>query len=92
MIRDYQALQYTWFKKGKQRVIKTTGKHQGVKLLATLNYVTGQILWQEDISYNAEAFLTFLHYVMIAHQAGKVSCDRIRQCPYPSCQTNSTLS
>jgi hypothetical protein len=28
MIRDYQALQYTWFLKGKQRIIKTTGKHR----------------------------------------------------------------
>jgi hypothetical protein len=25
MIRDYQALQKTWFAKGKQRIIKTTG-------------------------------------------------------------------
>ena len=72
MIRDYQALQHTWFEKGKQRVIKTTGKHQGVKLLATVNYATGQILWQEDISYNAEAFLKFLHHVMEAHPEGKV--------------------
>lgn len=24
MIRDYQALQKTWFAKGKQRIIKTT--------------------------------------------------------------------
>lgn len=27
MIRDYQALQHTWFLKGKQRIIQTTGKH-----------------------------------------------------------------
>jgi hypothetical protein len=40
MIRDYQALQHTWFAKGKQRIIKTTGKHRGVKLLATLDYGT----------------------------------------------------
>lgn len=35
MITDYQALQHTWFLKGKQRIITTTGKHRGVKLLAT---------------------------------------------------------
>lgn len=37
MIRDYQAIQKTWFLKGKQRIIPTYGKHQGVKLIATLN-------------------------------------------------------
>lgn len=31
IIRDYQALQHTWFLKGKQRVIQTRGKHRGVK-------------------------------------------------------------
>lgn len=31
MICDYQALQRTWFEKGKQRVIWTTGNHRGVK-------------------------------------------------------------
>ncbi|MBT2286080.1 hypothetical protein J7E78_21295 [Paenibacillus polymyxa] len=35
MIRDYQAIQKTWFLRGKQRMIPTTGKHRGVKLLAT---------------------------------------------------------
>jgi len=34
MICDYQALQQTWLEKGKQRIIPTTGKHRGVKLLA----------------------------------------------------------
>lgn len=47
MIRDYQAIQKTWFLRGKQRIIQTTGKHRGVKLLATVDYATGQIVWQE---------------------------------------------
>ncbi|WP_311081667.1 hypothetical protein [Paenibacillus polymyxa] len=46
MIRDDQAIQKTWFLRGKQRIIQTTGKHRGVKLLATVDYVTGQIVWQ----------------------------------------------
>jgi hypothetical protein len=53
MIRDYQALQYTWFEKGKQRIIRTTGKHCSVKLLATIDYVTSAIVWQEQIQYTA---------------------------------------
>ncbi len=64
MIRDYQALQYTWFLKGKQRIIPTSGKHRGVKLLAALNYMTGQILWKEDEQYNAETFLSFVQMVI----------------------------
>lgn len=72
MIRDYQALQHTWFLKGKQRIIKTTGKHRGVKLLATLNYLTGDILWKEDDQYNAETFLDFLQYVVQSYPTGKI--------------------
>ncbi len=43
MIRDYQALVSTWFPKGQQKVIPTYGKHRGAKLLATLDYETGEI-------------------------------------------------
>ncbi|MDT2305508.1 transposase [Paenibacillus larvae] len=59
-IRDYQAIQKTWFLRGKQRIIPTTGKHRGVKLLATVDYETGHIVWQEDEQYTAETFLSFL--------------------------------
>lgn len=72
MIRDYQALQHTWFAKGKQRIIKTTGRHRGVKLLATLDYGTGKIVWQEDEQYTAETFLTFLGKVASAYPTGKI--------------------
>ena len=47
MIRDYQAIQKTWFLKGKQRKIPTHGKHRGAKLIGCLNYETGEILCQE---------------------------------------------
>ncbi len=72
MIRDYQALQYTWFEKGKQRIIKTTGKHRGVKLLATVDYVTGEIVWQEEEQYTAEEFLAFLKKVTEAYPTGNI--------------------
>ena len=72
MIRDYQALQRTWFLKGKQRIIPTYGKHQGVKLIGTLDYETGQILCVEEESYDAPAFLRFLHYVVEQYPTGKI--------------------
>lgn len=72
MIRDYQALQRTWFEKGKQRIIPTTGKHRGVKLLGTVDYVTGEIVWQEDEQYTAETFLAFLKKVIAHYPTGKI--------------------
>lgn len=73
MIRDYQALQYTWFAKGKQRIIKTTGKHRGVKLLAAVNYATGDLIWQEEEQYTAKEFLAFLQKVMAAYPVGNMA-------------------
>lgn len=49
MIRDYQALQKTWFHKGQQRILHAYGKHQGVKLLGVLNYETGHIYCEEFV-------------------------------------------
>lgn len=72
MIRDYQAIQRTWFEKGKQRIIITTGKHRGVKLLGTLDYETGKIVWHEDDNYTAETFLLFLKKVVAEYPAGKI--------------------
>lgn len=72
MIRDYQAIQKTWFLRGKQRIIRTTGKHRGVKLLATVDYATGEIVWQEDEQYTAETFLGFLQKVVAHYSKGKI--------------------
>lgn len=70
MIRDYQALQHTWFLKGKQR--PTYGKHQGMKLIGTLDYEKGQILYVEEERYDAEAFLRFLHHVVQQYPTSKI--------------------
>jgi len=72
MIRDYQAIQKTWFLKGKQRIIPTYGKHQGVKLLGVLNYETGHVYCVEEEKYDAEIFLNFIKKVMILYPTGKI--------------------
>jgi transposase len=72
MIRDYQAIQRTWFLKGRQRIIPTFGKHKGVKLLGILNYETGDILCTEEERYDAGAFLAFLHKVLAYYPGGKI--------------------
>ena len=72
MIRDYQAIQKTWFLKGKQRKIPTHGKHRGAKLIGCLNYETGEILCQEKETYDAVAFQEFLLHVLNHYPEGKI--------------------
>lgn len=72
MIRDYQAIAKTWFLKGKQRIIPTTGKHRGVKLLGILNYETGQVYCKEDERYDAQVFLQFLKEVVAIYPTGNI--------------------
>lgn len=72
MSRDYQAISKTWFLKGKQRIIPTTGKHRGVKLLGVLDYETGQVHCKQDERYDAEVFLEFLKEVVDLYPEGKI--------------------
>lgn len=71
MIRDYQAIMKTWFPKGKQRVIPTYGKHEGVKLVGFLDYETGHVYVEEHKKYDAEVFLQFLKNVLSQYPNGK---------------------
>lgn len=64
MIRDYQAIARTWFQKGRQRIIPTYGKHQGVKLLGILDYESGEIFVAKNDRYDAEIFLSFLKDIL----------------------------
>jgi putative transposase len=71
MIRDYQAIHQTWFERGKQRIIKTFGKHRGVKLVGYLNYETGAIYCEEHDTYDAKVFLKFLENLLSKNTNGK---------------------
>ena len=44
-----------------------------MKLLATGDCCTGQVVWQEDEEYTAEKFLTFLKKVLEAYPPGTIS-------------------
>jgi len=72
MIRDYQAIARTWFPKGQQRIIPTYGKHQGVKLLGTLDYASGEIFVIESDRYDAATFLFFLQQVLAKYPGKKL--------------------
>jgi transposase len=72
MIRYYQALQKTWFIKGQQHKIPTYGKSAGVKLIGTLDYVTGNVYCEEDERYDVKVFLDFLKVVLLRYPKGKI--------------------
>lgn len=91
MIRDYQAIQKTWFLRGKQRIIPTTGKHRGVKLLATVDYEAGRIVWQEDEQYTSDNLFDISSEGSFCLPCGKHR-HRIRQRPNSSCEAAATFS
>lgn len=64
MIRDYQAIANTWFLKGHQKKIPTYGRHQGVKLIGTLDYETGDVFCVQELQYTAVEFLRFLKKII----------------------------
>lgn len=72
MIRDYQAIQKTWFIKGKQKKIQTFGKNPGVKLIGILNYATGEVYCEENERYDAKVFLKFLKTILSRYSKGKI--------------------
>lgn len=72
MIRDYQAIQKTWFIKGHQRIIPTYEKHEGVKLIGILNYETGHVHCIQEEKYDVEAFINFLKSVLVLYPTGKI--------------------
>ena len=62
----------SWFPKGEQRLIKTHGKHESVKLIGVLNYETGKVYIEESEEFNAEVFLCFLENVLNLYPNGKI--------------------
>lgn len=55
----------------KTEVIKTYGKHRGVKLVGYLNYETGAVYCEEHDTYDAEVFLGFLKNTLEMNEGGK---------------------
>ena len=62
----------SWFPKGRQRLIKTYGKHESLKLIGILNYETGKVHVEESEEFNAEVFLKFLKLTLELYPSGKI--------------------
>ena len=72
MIRDYQAILKTWFPVGRQRIIPTYGKHEGVKLVGCLDYESGHVYVEEHKRYDAQVFLRFLKHVLALYPGKRI--------------------
>ncbi|MEK3697974.1 MULTISPECIES: IS630 family transposase [unclassified Paenibacillus] len=73
MIRSYQALQYNWFPRGRQRKVPTYGKHEGAKLFGAINYETGQVHHREEEKADTAAFIRFLQDLLSAYPGGEIA-------------------
>ena len=62
----------SWFPKRKQKLIKTYGKHESLKLIGILNYETGKVYVEEAEEFNAVVFLKFLERVLELYPTGKI--------------------
>lgn len=71
-IRNYQAIMRTWFPTGEQRIIKTYGKHEGVKLTGVIDYESGTVYVEENEEFNAQIFIDFLENVLKRYPKGKI--------------------
>ncbi|WP_423219683.1 transposase [Clostridium hydrogeniformans] len=50
----------------------TYGKNAGVKLIGTLDYVTGKVYCEEHEKYDAKVFLGFLKGILSRYPEGKI--------------------
>lgn len=71
-IRDYMAIGYSWFLKGKQHKVPTFGLHQSVKLLGILDYEKGTVFCAQEESFDAQVFLSFLKKMLERYPTGKI--------------------
>ena len=62
----------SWFPKGGQRLIKTYGKHESVKLVGIIDYETGKVYIEETEEFNAQVFLNFLKNVLALYPKGEI--------------------
>ena len=72
MIRDYQAIQKTWFIKGKQKKIPTYGKNPGVKNDRNFRLYNRMVYVEEHERYDANVFLKFLENILAKYPTGKI--------------------
>ncbi len=62
---QWGSLTYTWAKKGKQPVVKTSGKRKGYKVMGLIDYFTGRFFCKaHEGRLNSESYSIFLKEVL----------------------------
>ena len=62
---QWGSLSYTWAKKGKQPVVKTSGKRKGYKVMGLIDYFTGRFFSKAyEGRLNSESYATYLKEVL----------------------------
>ena len=63
-IRDYQAIGTTWFLRGQQKKVRTTGRHAAAILMGTVAPATGDVIVREYPESTTSTFQQFLTVVL----------------------------
>ena len=62
---QWGSLTYTWAKKGKQPVVKTSGKRKAYKVFGLIEYFTGRLFCKaQESRFNSESYMGFLKEVL----------------------------
>jgi transposase len=62
---QWGSLTYTWAKKGKQPVVKTSGKRKGYKVMGLIDYFTGRFFCKGyEGRLNSDSYATYLKEVL----------------------------
>ncbi|MDT2256025.1 transposase [Paenibacillus larvae] len=72
MIRDYQAIQKTWFLRGKQRIFQPRASIVGSNCWPRLTMKL-ETSFGKKMNSTAETFLSFLQKVMATYPTGKLA-------------------
>ncbi|MDT2246939.1 transposase [Paenibacillus larvae] len=91
MIRDYQAIQKTWFLRGKQRIIQPRASIVGSNCWPRLTMKRDTSFGKKMNSTLLKRFFSFLQKVMATYPTGK-SGSGFGQCPDSSCKAASAVS
>jgi len=64
---QWGSLGYTWAPRGQQRLVKTTGKRKGYKVIGMIDYFTGRLFFQGSTErFTASRYCEFLATILAA--------------------------
>lgn len=62
---QWGSLSYSWSRKGKQPIIKTSGKRKGYKVFGLIDYFTGRFFYKcLESRFNSESYVQFIKELM----------------------------